>query len=89
MALNGVAVVILEGVGIHVLSAVHDLAIRRAVPSLARVLREGEALVRSHAAWALGRIGGVTAQDALAAASRREADREVLEELALAIEALR
>jgi epoxyqueuosine reductase len=61
----------------------------RAVPSLARVLREGEALVRSHAAWALGRIGGVTAQDALAAASRREADREVLEELALAIEALR
>ena len=33
MALDGVAVVVLEGVGIDVLPAVHDLAVGGAVPS--------------------------------------------------------
>ena len=37
MALDGVAVVVLEGVGIDVLPAVHDLAVGGAVPSRAGV----------------------------------------------------
>ena len=37
----------------------------RAVPALARALGDAEPLVREHAAWALGRIGGSAAQEAL------------------------
>ncbi|MBE9472125.1 MAG: HEAT repeat domain-containing protein [Chloroflexi bacterium] len=33
----------------------------RAVPALARALTDAEPLVREHAAWALERIGGQTA----------------------------
>ena len=59
-----------------------------AVPALSRVLVYGEPLVRRHAAWALGRIGGVAAGDALLRAARTEADEEVLEEIAAAKEEL-
>jgi epoxyqueuosine reductase len=44
------------------------------VPALAKALEEGEALVRAHAAWALGRLGG---REALA----HEEDPEVLQEI--------
>jgi epoxyqueuosine reductase len=44
------------------------------------------ALVRGHAAWALGRIGGSRARRALARAWERERDEEVRAEVALALE---
>jgi epoxyqueuosine reductase len=43
-----------------------------------------EPLVRGHAAWALGRLGGDRAERALALAAEREADPYVQEEIAAA-----
>jgi epoxyqueuosine reductase len=58
---------------------------RRAVPALVRALvGDPEPLVRSHAAWALGRLGGEPVRRALAAAARAEPDRGVLDEIAAA-----
>jgi epoxyqueuosine reductase len=45
-----------------------------AVPALARALADAEPLVRGHAAWALGRLGGAAARAALDAARREERD---------------
>ena len=45
-----------------------------AVAPLALALSDAEPLVRSHAAWALGRIGGATARKALDDARSRETD---------------
>ena len=61
---------------------------RSAVPALARALRCGEPLVRGHAAWALGRIGGAGAAAALSGAAKAEADEYVLEEIVAAREEL-
>jgi epoxyqueuosine reductase len=57
----------------------------RYVPDLARALAEGEPLVRRHAAWALGRIGGPEARRHLALALEREEDGEVEEEIRSAL----
>jgi epoxyqueuosine reductase len=57
------------------------------VPPLARaVLGHDLALVRGHAAWALGRIGGGHARRALDRAWERERDAEARAEIALALE---
>ncbi len=48
---------------------------------LAEALEHAEPLVRSHAAWALGQIGGEESQRALEAALKRETDPGVLEEI--------
>ncbi|HKV84077.1 MAG TPA: tRNA epoxyqueuosine(34) reductase QueG, partial [Ktedonobacterales bacterium] len=57
-----------------------------AVPALMETLRaEPEALVRGHAAWALGRIGGPAARAALEAAQGRESDETVLQEIRCAL----
>lgn len=56
-----------------------------AVPALAGALRGAEALVRAHAAWALGRIGGRQAAEALETARAREDDPQVLEEIDMAL----
>ena len=56
-----------------------------AVPALRRALRQGEPLVRGHAAWALGQIGGPEAVMALDAAVLVERDGEVLEEIRAAL----
>ena len=47
-------------------------------------MRQGEPLVRGHAAWALGRIGGAEAGALLLEASSTETDLGVLEEIAAA-----
>ena len=61
---------------------------RAAVPALARALADDpEALVRGHAAWALGVLGGPGALDALEAA-RADADPWVIEEVELALAAV-
>ena len=58
----------------------------RAVPALIGVLHDDEALIRSHAAWALGQIGGEEAVNALHAAAETEEEQEVRKEIAYALE---
>ena len=59
-----------------------------AVPALAKALGGAVSLVRAHAAWALGRIGGPEAAHALRSARLAEQDAEVVEELGAALEEL-
>ena len=60
---------------------------RADVPALTEALRDdGSALVRGHAAWALGRIGSPRAYDVLREAATQEADAEVLGEIGAALE---
>ena len=42
-------------------------------------------LLRAHAAWALGRLGGTAAREALASALSDERDREVAAEIETAL----
>jgi epoxyqueuosine reductase len=57
-----------------------------AVPALARALEgEPEPLVRSHAAWALGRLGGAPARHVLEQCHIREQDAQVRDEIDAAI----
>ena len=53
---------------------------------LAEALRHVEPLVRGHAAWALGRIGGEEARAALEAALAVEGDEAVRSEIQAALE---
>ena len=55
------------------------------VPALAGALHDSEPLVRGHAAWALGQIGGDAARRALKDAMEGEADAEVEREIHLAL----
>ena len=58
----------------------------RAIPPLARALAENpSALVRGHAAWALGRLSGPDARRALEIAAASDADASVREEARLAL----
>ena len=60
---------------------------RADVPALAEALRDdASALVRGHAAWALGRIASPHALDALRAAQAGERDPAVIEEILAALE---
>ena len=54
-----------------------------AVPALVAALEDPEPLVRGHAAWAIGRIGG--ARGALEAARRREPEASVVDEIETAL----
>ena len=56
-----------------------------AVPALARALDEGDTLVRAHAAWALGMIGGEEAGTALRRALETEEDCDTREEIEFAL----
>jgi len=58
-----------------------------AVPPLAAALADPEPLVRAHAAWALGRLGGARARRALEAARSRETDGGVVAEIGAALAA--
>jgi epoxyqueuosine reductase len=57
------------------------------VPALAAALGHADPVVRGHAAWALGRLGGAGARGALLAARGREADAGVREEIEHALAA--
>ncbi len=59
----------------------------RAVLPLAGALRDRDHLVRGHAAWALGRLGGEIAATALGAARETEQDPWVREEIAASLAA--
>jgi len=52
-----------------------------AVPALCDALRDGDPLVRGHAAWALGRIGGADARAALESALPLEPDATARQEI--------
>lgn len=56
-----------------------------AVPALKSGLSDPDPLVRSHAAWALGRVQSAEALEALLAGLEREQDPFVREELDLAL----
>ncbi len=58
---------------------------QRAVPALIDVLHDDEPLIRGHAAWALGRIGGEQAKQALQDALPTETDTEVQKEIQCAL----
>ena len=60
----------------------------QAVPALIQALADEEALIRGHAAWALGRIGGEQAETALNEALRKEEDSEVQQEIRCALSML-
>ena len=67
--------------------ALGNIGDRRAVPALGLALRSAdEPLVRGHAAWALGRLGGSEAARLLEEALGREEDEEVREEIEAALE---
>ncbi len=57
-----------------------------AVPALIGALHDYEPLVRGHAAWALGKLGGEQAKQALEEALKREEDEEVRKEIRCALE---
>jgi len=59
-----------------------------AVPSLAAALGDREPLVRGHAAWALGRLGGAAARRALETARGRESDAGTAVEVEAALAAV-
>lgn len=52
-----------------------------AVPILGEALNDLEPLIRSHAAWALGQIGGAEATDALQSAAAKEENQRVFIEI--------
>jgi epoxyqueuosine reductase len=55
------------------------------VPALVSLLIDAEPLIRGHAAWALGQIGGEEALQALQLASALESDPWVCEEIGFAV----
>jgi len=68
----------------NVAIALGNLGDRRSVEPLSRALaQDPDPLVRGHAAWALGRIGG--AEAALQSAARRETSQDVLAEIRAAL----
>jgi len=75
----------LSGLQRNVCIALGNLRDARAVPALVQALSHREALVRGHAAWALGRIGGRESRRALKEAAAREGEAWVREEIALAM----
>lgn len=66
--------------------ALGNVADRASVPALGGALNDPEPLVRGHAAWALGRLGGAAARAHLGHALRREVDAWVRDECALALQ---
>ncbi len=58
----------------------------QAVPALIRALHDDEPLIRGHAAWALGRIGGEEAKRALHEALASEEDKEISNEIRCALD---
>ena len=61
--------------------ALGNIGDERAAPALREALLEGNPMVRSHAAWALGRIGGRAAERFLEEATLKEDDPMVREEI--------
>lgn len=65
----------------NVCVALGNLGDARAIPALQKALVCDDSVVRLHAAWALGRLGGQDALGSLESASLQEQDAEVKEEI--------
>ena len=70
----------------NVCVALGNIGDPQAIPALIGALHDEEALVRGHAAWALGRIRGEQALTALHKALETEQDKEVQKEIHCALE---
>ncbi len=70
----------------NVCVALGNIGDPEAVPALTDALHHDEPLVRGHAAWGLGKIGGPNAKNALKQALDTENDESVREELVLALD---
>jgi len=75
-----------EGLQRNACVALGNLGDPSAVSALSRALYHDSPLVRSHAAWALGRIGTAEARVALDATLSKEHDDEVLKEIHAALD---
>jgi epoxyqueuosine reductase len=75
-----------EGLQRNAAVALGNSGDRRAVPPLVDALTRASPLVRGHAAWALGRLGGEDALAALRLALDSEVDPWVREEITLALD---
>ena len=70
----------------NVAVALGNLGDRRSVEPLSQTLtRDPDPIVRGHAAWALGRIGGIVPRAALEEAAARETSEDVLAEIHAAL----
>jgi epoxyqueuosine reductase len=69
----------------NVAVALGNLRDLRALSALEAALHDAEPVVRGHAAWALGRLGGRDARGVLRAALSPERDADVREEITLAL----
>jgi epoxyqueuosine reductase len=65
----------------NVLVAIGNWGEHQAIPALKGALADDEPLVRSHAAWALGRIGGETARQILQTRLTIETEQDVMTEI--------
>ena len=65
----------------NVLVAIGNWGEQRAVPAIKKALTDDELLVRSHAAWALGQIGGTDAEQILQTQITVETEHEVITEI--------
>ena len=65
----------------NVLVAIGNWGEQRAVPAIKKALTDDEPLVRSHAAWALGQIGGTDAEQILRTQITVETEHEVITEI--------
>jgi epoxyqueuosine reductase len=72
----------------NVAVALGNIKSREAVPMLIHALDDAEALVRGHAAWALGQIGSREVSEALQRRLAIEPDREVYDEMEDALRVL-
>jgi len=86
-AYNQIAMRPREAIKRNAVLALGNLGSPDSILPLAKVLKEEEsALVRGHAAWALGKIGGKKARSVLEEMLKRESDNEVKEEIIQALE---
>ena len=74
-----------EGIRRNAAVALGNAGDAAAIPALVQALSDGSPLVRGHAAWALGRLGGEVAEEALREQLVVEGDRWVQEEISLAL----
>lgn len=65
----------------NVLIAIGNWGSRSALPALKKALRDDEPLIRGHAAWALGQIGGKNAKQVLESQLTCETEADVVSEI--------
>ena len=75
----------LEGLKRNVCIALGNSQNIKAIPKLKKVLKEETYIIKIHAAWALGQIGGTTAYKTLQNAYMQEKNEGVKQEISLSL----